>query len=104
MSFYVTLDNFASNLHLEPLYVPAAMTDIKITSKEVNRPGLILSGYTDLFDPTRIQVIGRMEYSYLNSLPHEQKMSKLKTLFSTTIPAVIVTSNLLISSEVVELA
>lgn len=104
MSFYVTLDNFAQKLHLEAIYVPAAMTEIKITSKEVNRPGLLLSGYTDLFDPTRIQVIGRMENSYLNSLPHEEKMAKLKTLFSNSIPAVIVTSSILISSEVVELA
>ncbi len=104
MSFYVTLDQFVSNLHLEAIYVPAAMTDIKITSKEVNRPGLLLTGYKDFFDPTRIQVIGRMEHSYLNSLTFEEKIGKLSVLFAQSIPAVIVTSNLLISSEVVSLA
>lgn len=89
---------------MEAIYVPAAMTDIKITSKEVNRPGLLLTGYKDFFDPTRIQVIGRMEHSYLNSLTFEEKIGKLSVLFAQSIPAVIVTSNLLISSEVVSLA
>lgn len=104
MSFYVTLEEFVSNLHLEVIYVPADMKEIKITSKEVNRPGLLLSGYKDFFDPTRIQVIGRMEHSYLNSLSFEEKIHKMSDLFEQSIPAVIITSNLLISSEVVGLA
>lgn len=104
MSFYVTLEEFVSNLHLEVIYVPADMKEIKITSKEVNRPGLLLSGYRDFFDPTRIQVIGRMEHSYLNSLSFEEKIHKMSDLFEQSIPAVIITSNLLISSEVVGLA
>ncbi len=104
MSFYVTLEEFVSNLHLEVIYVPADMKEIKITSKEVNRPGLMLSGYKDFFDPTRIQVIGRMEHSYLNSLSFEEKIHKMSDLFAQSIPAVIITSNLLVSSEVVGLA
>ncbi len=104
MGFYVTLEQFIERHHLEALYIPGNAKDIKITSKEVNRPGLILSGYEEYFDPTRIQVIGRMEYSYVNSVPYEEKMKKLGRLFSQDIPAVVITSNQLISSEVVELA
>ena len=103
-AFYVTLDKFVKRHHLEVLYVPAEMTEIKITSKEVNRPGLMLSGFEEHFDSRRIQVIGQMEYSYVNSLPHDEKMAKLRRLFETGIPAVVITSNLLISSEFVELA
>ncbi|MBQ6896758.1 MAG: HPr(Ser) kinase/phosphatase [Oscillospiraceae bacterium] len=104
MSFYVTLDKFVKRHHLEVIYVPEEMTKIRITSKEVNRPGLMLSGYTTHFDPERIQVIGKMEYSYLNSLPHEEKMAKLKALFEMKVTAVVIANNQLISSEVVELA
>ena len=50
-TFYVTLDKFVKRHHLEVIYVPAEMTEIKITSKEVNRPGLLLSGYSEFFDP-----------------------------------------------------
>lgn len=103
-NFYVTLDKFVKRHHLEVLYVPADMTEIKITSKEVNRPGLMLSGFEEHFDSRRIQVIGQMEYSYVNSLEHDVKMAKLRRLFETGIPAVVITSGLLISSEFVELA
>ena len=92
MSFFVTLERFIERHRLEAIYVPGDAKDIKITSKEVNRPGLMLAGFEEHFDPTRIQVIGRMEYSYVNSVSHDEKM------------AVVITSNLLISSEVVELA
>ncbi len=103
-TFYVTLDKFVKRHRLEVIYVPAEMTEIKITSKEVNRPGLMLSGFEEHFDSRRIQVIGQMEYSYVNSLEHNTKMAKLKRLFETGIPAVVITSNLLISSEFVDLA
>ncbi|MEG2082490.1 MAG: HPr kinase/phosphorylase, partial [Oscillospiraceae bacterium] len=104
MSFFVTLEKFVSQLHLEAIYVPGEMNEIKITSTEVNRPGLLLSGFKEHFDPTRIQIIGRMENSYLESLPHDVKMQRVSDLFSNNIPATIVTRNMLISSEIVELA
>ena len=44
------------------------ISDIKISTNEVNRPGLQLVGFYDLFDPLRIQIIGKTEYSYLKSL------------------------------------
>ena len=103
-TFCVTLDKFVKRHHLEVIYVPAEMTEIKITSKEVNRPGLMLSGYSEYFDPTRIQVIGKMEHEYLMSFPAEEKIEKLKALFSTNIPAVVVTNGLLVSSEFVDCA
>ena len=103
-TFYVTLDKFVKRHHLEVIYVPAEMTEIKITSKEVNRPGLLLSGYSEFFDPSRIQVIGKMEHEYLSSFSHEDKMEKLKALFSLNIPAVVVTNGMLVSSEFVDCA
>ena len=103
-TFYVTLDKFVKRHHLEVIYVPAEMTEIKITSKEVNRPGLLLSGYSEFFDPSRIQVIGKMEHEYLSSFSHEDKMEKLKALFSQNIPAVVVTNGMLVSSEFVDCA
>ena len=104
MSFFVTLEKFVSQLHLEVLHVPCEMKDIKITSTEVNRPGLLLSGFEEHFDPTRIQILGRMEDSYLDSLPHDTKMERVNKLLSMNIPAVIVTRNAFISSEIVEAA
>lgn len=104
MSFFVTLEKFVSQLHMEVIYVPGEINEIKVTSTEVNRPGLLLSGYKEHFDPTRIQILGKMEMSYLEALPHDIRIQRVTDLFSNNIPAVIVTRNMFISSEIAELA
>ena len=45
-----------------------------------------------------------MEHEYLSSFSHEDKMEKLKALFSQNIPAVVVTNGMLVSSEFVDCA
>ncbi len=104
MKFHVTLEKLVSQLALEVLFVPCELNDIKITSTEVNRPGLLLTGYNEYFDPTRIQILGRMEMSYLDSLDYAVKIERLENLFSKNVPAVIVTRNMLISSQIIEIA
>ncbi|MBQ5783066.1 MAG: HPr(Ser) kinase/phosphatase [Oscillospiraceae bacterium] len=102
--FYVTMDKFAKRNHLDVIYSPQELTDIKITSKEVNRPGLMLTGFEEHFDAKRIQVIGNMETSYLKSVSEEERDNKIKNLFSKGIPAVVITSDLGVSDHFIELA
>ncbi len=104
VAFYVTLEKFISRLDLEILSVPGEIDKIKITSNEVNRPGLFISGFRTDFEPTRIQILGKMEFSYLDSLDNNVKMDRINRLFSMGIPAVIITRNMFISSEIVESA
>ena len=104
MEYSVTFENFIAQLNLEVLSVPDDTQKIKITSTEVNRPGLLISGFSKDFDPSRIQILGRMEFSYLDSLDHDVKIERMNNLFGREIPVVIVTRNMLISSEIVELA
>ena len=104
MEYSVTFENCIAQLNLEVLSVPDDTQKIKITSTEVNRPGLLISGFSKDFDPSRIQILGRMEFSYLDSLDHDVKIERMNNLFGREIPAVIVTRNMLISSEIVELA
>ena len=86
------------------LSVPDETDKIQITSTEVNRPGLFISGFSEGFDPTRIQILGKMEFNYLNSLADNVRMYRINKLFSEYIPAVIITRNMLISAEIVEAA
>ncbi|MBQ3394427.1 MAG: HPr kinase/phosphorylase, partial [Oscillospiraceae bacterium] len=104
MEYYVTLSNFIQQLNLEILTVPGDTDKIRITSREVNRPGLMISGFSENFDPTRIQILGKMEFSYLNSLPDDLKMQRLNHLFSQNIPAIVITRNMLVQAEIVEAA
>ena len=102
--FFVTMDKFAKRHHLDVIYSPQELTDIKITSKEVNRPGLMLTGFEEHFDANRIQVIGNMETSYLKSFSEEERDNKIKNLLSKGVPAVVITSDLGVSDHFIELA
>ena len=52
----------------------------KIFRKEVNRPGLFLAGFHANFDPDRIQILGKTEYDYLESLSEEQRDGSIRAL------------------------
>lgn len=47
-----------------------------IREPTVNRPGLVLAGFTKFFSFKRVQVIGSAETNYLKSLPPEQRDRK----------------------------
>ena len=104
MKFFVTLEKFIEQLKLEVLSIPDDADKIHITSTDVNRPGLLISGFSQFFDPSRIQILGMMEFSYLNSLDQDVKMERINNLFERKVPAVIITRNMFISSEIVEAA
>ena len=69
---------------------PGATETLNILSSDINRPGLPLSGYWHFFSYQRPQVIGKVEMSYMSSLPMEVLEERLNTFFSYDIPCVIV--------------
>src|SRR3954452_10760040 len=60
-----------------------------IREPTVNRPGLVLSGFTRYFANKRIQVVGNAEAYFLKSLPPEEREKRYLTLFSYKIPCVV---------------
>lgn len=92
--YSVSLEKIINNNGYEVLYTPKAVADIYISSKDVMRPGLILAGYEDYFDPARIQLIGFTEMGYLNSLSVSQRQHCLEKYFSTQPAAIVITRNL----------
>ncbi len=65
----------------------------KVTSKSLNRPGLILSGYFKNFAYKRIQIFGKGEYSYLEELSVRQQESLFERFFAYNVPVCIFTFN-----------
>lgn len=61
-----------------------------IDHSELNRPALQLTGYYEYFDAERVQLIGKVEYSYLISLEAEKRRHVFERLFATDIPCLIV--------------
>ncbi len=66
----------------------------EIRSPQIQKPGLILTGFISDIKSDRIQVFGLSEMRYLNSLPKSHQMNLLKHLGSLPIPCVIVTRGL----------
>ncbi|MDD2229780.1 MAG: HPr(Ser) kinase/phosphatase [Candidatus Cloacimonetes bacterium] len=66
----------------------------KLSSPHVNRPGLALAGFLEVFSADRIQVFGEAEVRYLQSLPEEELIAKTKAVFKMDIPCIIVSKGL----------
>ena len=78
--------------------------DRKITEQNLNRPGLALSGFVDLFSHARVQLFGNTEVQYLNSLSKEKRLEAIERVFRFDIPCVIFTDNNIPEDDVINLA
>jgi HPr kinase/phosphorylase len=65
-----------------------------IREPTVNRPGLVLSGFTRYFANKRLQVIGNAEAFFLKSLSPEEQRQRYETFFSYRVPCVVFSRNL----------
>ena len=62
--FSVPLSQIVDSLGLEKVYVADNYEQTNISTVEINRPGLELTGYFEFFDNKRIQVLGNTEYGH----------------------------------------
>ncbi len=85
----VSLQDIIDDFDMKVIASNKKMDEIMISVADVTRPGLQLSGYFKHFGPDRIQIIGNMEVSYLNSLPEEEQIDRLSHLMATGIPCLI---------------
>lgn len=65
----------------------------EIKKAEIQRPGLRLAGFTKNYNKQRILVFGTLEIEYLKELNSSVKTKRLKTIISSSTPAVIITHN-----------
>lgn len=104
MNYSVKLSKLISDFNLEAVFLPKQPEKIEIRTAEVNRPGLNISGFYKCFQPTRIQIIGKMETAYLKAMDSQLRMQRLNTLCRRKVPAIVVTSDNEIFDELVAAA
>lgn len=92
--FIVPLQKIIKDFNLEVLYVPEDASTIAISSPEVNRPGLQLSGFFDYFDSQRVQILGKSEFAFLHQFDDTEITNRIDNYFSTCPPAVVITRNI----------
>lgn len=102
-NYSVKLTKIIKEFDLEKIWAPDDISNIKISTNEVNRPGLQFVGFYELFDPSRVQIIGKTEYSYMKSLG-EKMYPALEEFLSKKPLFVVITWNLTVDKKFVSLA
>ncbi len=92
--YSVSLEKIIQAHNLETVYLPKDASEILITTSEVNRPGIVLTGYTDYFDPLRIQILGWTELGFLQKMPEQERKQALSYWLSLHPAAAVVTRGL----------
>ena len=103
-NYSVSLEKIVKEFSLEILSVPMDVSEIMISTPEINRPGLQMAGYFEFFDENRIQIIGKSEESFLDRFTPEKAKQRVKDLFSHKPAAVVICRNLEFPEKYVELA
>ena len=99
--FSVSLDKIVEKLSLKVYYTPKPVEEIMISTNDVNRPGLELTGYFEFFDNSRIIILGNTEFSYLGRFGSEQQRHVLDAIFSFGPPAIVLARNYEPTNEII---
>ncbi len=89
------------HFHLENILPEIDLEGRVISRKEINRPALQLTGFYERFDNDRVQVIGRVEHSYLLTLSPQERKQAICHLFECHIPCLIICKNMEVFPEMI---
>ena len=100
----LTLADMIRRMNLETVFMPVGGLETEITSTDVNRPALQLVGFFDYFDESRIQVLGKVEHTYLDHFDEARRRRIFERLFEFRFPALVITRGLCGYPELIEVA
>ncbi|MBO4107303.1 HPr(Ser) kinase/phosphatase [Streptococcus suis] len=95
----VFVKDLLENLRVQPMYSTEALLQKEISTSDISRPGLEMTGYFDYYSPERIQLIGMKEWSYLMAMTAHNRYQVLRQMFQPQTPVVIVARGLEIPEE-----
>ena len=104
MGHGVKLSELAEKMELKNLTPTVELKGKEVSIPEVNRPALQLSGFFDHFDSDRVQIIGYVEYTYLQTLDYERKIKIYDELVTYKVPCIVYSRNLEPDKELIEKA
>lgn len=102
--YSVSLAKILKDNSFEVLYMPKDPSELFISSRDIHRPGLILSGFEEFFDSSRINYLGKTEIGYIESLTPEERSKRVELFMSKRPACVVVTRNLPCADELLEFA
>ncbi|PCS01262.1 HPr(Ser) kinase/phosphatase [Lactococcus fujiensis] len=100
----VSVKDLVKKVHFHVVYSTETAFNKEITTSDIMRPGLEMSGYFEYFTPERIQLFGMKEWSYMMNVVGDNRYDLLKKIMTDVTPCVIVARNLEIPQEMVAAA
>ena len=88
--YTVPLKTIVKDMNLQPLHLSKDYETTVLTMADVNRPAMQLTGFYNYFDPKRMQVIGRVESTYLDTLTHEDRLKAFERFMAYDIAALVI--------------
>ena len=98
----VTVEKLIKDFDLEIL--SEGEKGIEVAVNDINRPGLQLAGFYNYFAPERIQVIGKAEWSFLETMGIELRRKRIDKYFSFNLKCLIITRDLEPQEELLKTA
>ena len=102
--YTVKLKTVVEEHGLTPLHLSKDYETAVVTTADVNRPAMQLTGFYNYFDPKRIQIIGRVESTYLDTLTREERRAAYERFMGYDICALVICHGVKPSAECLEMA
>ena len=99
----IEMTKMVEEMDLRNLTPEVDMTDLVIATPDINRPALQLTGYYEHFANERVQIIGYVEFTYLQHLEEGERVRAFEEFVSRKIPCVIFTTKMIPGPEILEL-
>ena len=102
--YTVLLKTIAGEHNLRILHASKDYETKKIVTYDVNRPAMQLAGFYNYFDPERIQIIGRVESTYLDTLSDADRLAAFERFMQFDIAALVICHGVQPFPECMEMA
>ena len=89
MASSISLQRLIDKMKLTNLTEDIDITKKKITQPDINRPAIQMTGYFEHYDSTRLQIVGFVEYSYMQSLTEERQREIYSQILNHPTPAFV---------------
>lgn len=73
-----------------------------VKTSDISRPGLEMAGFFTYYPAERIQLLGKTELSFFNSLPNRERIDRMEKLCTVETPCIIVSREMEVPIELIE--
>ncbi|KRM18341.1 HPr kinase phosphorylase [Ligilactobacillus hayakitensis DSM 18933 = JCM 14209] len=95
----VTVKEIIDSIGLEVFYGEEFVQEKKITTSDISRPGLELTGYFEYYPQERVQLLGMTEVSFAHQMKNVDKSQIMRRLCGKDTPCFVISRGLKVPEE-----